>query len=108
METYHSLKDLPNGTGDLIVAPDEDRVGTADDIREDVGTEIAGRADHVREAHEERGPLVESASDTATVKRHLEAYRPTEDEGAEERPDKAFHRLLGAELDERRLAEHFA
>ena len=72
---------------DLPLAPHEDRVGLAHELLPGVLAEVAHRADHVVEAHEEGTP--------GYAKSH----------GAEERADKALNRLLGRKLDQGRLAE---
>lgn len=54
---YDSLKKLPSDTGELETVPHKDRVGSASHLREDIGSKITGRADHVRISHPECTPL---------------------------------------------------
>jgi len=59
--TEDSLEELAGGAGEFEIPPDEDRVGFACDVGEHIGSEIAGRANHVVEPHEECSPLIVSS-----------------------------------------------
>ena len=77
--TQDRLEQLSRGAGELEVAPHKDRVGAADDIREDVGAEVMSRADHVRESHEKGAPLRVSCGSKRSVRcspeEQTEGYR---------------------------------
>lgn len=55
--THSGLHEVVDSLGDRRLAPDKDRVRLAGHARESRGAEVAGRADHVVEAHTERAPL---------------------------------------------------
>lgn len=85
-----SLKKLPRDTGELETVPHKDRVGSASHLREDIGSKITGRADHVRISHPECTPS--------------NAEQKSADESAHE----AFDSLLRTQLDQRSLTEKLA
>jgi hypothetical protein len=97
---------MPDGTGNREFAPHEDRIRPAGYVREHVGAEVARRADHVWEAHEEGGPL-EYIRYSPLGNGHA-AYRPAEYESAQKGAHETLHGFLWAELDQRRLAERLA
>ena len=87
MSTHQVREEGRNRPPDLPLAPHEDRVGLAHELLPGVLAEVAHRANHVVESHEEGTP------------------GDAESHGAEERADKALNRLLGRKLDQGRLAE---
>ncbi len=90
--------------------PKEHRVGLAVDVGQNADSEVLSRADHVLELLEEGAPLrcrmevVSLCPGTMDLPTHRQAEQQSAYEGA----DKAFHRLLRAELDQRRLTKQFA
>ena len=87
MSTHQVREEGRNRPPDLPLAPHEDRVGLAHELLPGVLAEVAHRANHVVEPHEEGAPG------------DAESHR------AEERAHKALDRLLGRKLDQRRLAK---
>jgi hypothetical protein len=77
-------------------------------LREDVRPQIASRANHIRESHEEGAPLYKSATILVSHDYDLQTHRQPEYQGADERPDKALNGFLGTQLDQRRSAEELA